>query len=76
MSFNLSKLFSKSSKQIKGRSLRVEGLEDRMLLAVTAGGEAAAAELLAPAETGEAEVPVPARDRVVGVENALHLVGD
>ncbi|MBR2694066.1 MAG: hypothetical protein IKE69_07605 [Thermoguttaceae bacterium] len=44
-------------KKIKNRSLRLESLEDRMLLAVTAGGEAAAAELVAPAETG-AEVVV------------------
>ena len=44
-------------KKIKNRSLRLESLEDRMLLAVTAGGEAAAAELVAPAETG-AEIVV------------------
>ncbi|MBR5414417.1 MAG: hypothetical protein IK105_00595, partial [Thermoguttaceae bacterium] len=44
-------------KKIKNRSLRLESLEDRMLLAVTAGGEAAAAELVAPAETG-AEVVI------------------
>ena len=39
-------------KKIRNRSLRLESLEDRMLLAVTAGGEAAATELAAPAETG------------------------
>ena len=44
-------------KKIRNRSLRLESLEDRMLLAVTAGGEAAATELVAPAETG-AEIVV------------------
>ena len=75
MSFNLSKLFSKRSKQVKGRSLRVEGLEDRMLLAVTAGGEAAAAELVAPAETGAAEVVVT-NFTVNGLRAAINQVDD
>ncbi len=45
-------------KKIRNRSLRLESLEDRMLLAVTAGGEdAAAAIYAAPAETG-AEIVV------------------
>ena len=45
-------------KKIRNRSLRLESLEDRMLLAVTAGGEDAAAEIYAaPAETG-AEIVV------------------
>ena len=39
-------------KKIKNRSLRLESLEDRMLLAVTAGSESVATELIAPAETG------------------------
>ncbi|MBQ3389121.1 MAG: hypothetical protein IJG60_07910 [Thermoguttaceae bacterium] len=39
-------------KRISNRSLRLESLEDRMLLAVTAGGEEAIAEYAAPAETG------------------------
>ena len=40
-------------KKIRNRSLRLESLEDRVLLAVTAGGEAAAAAIYAaPAETG------------------------
>ena len=75
MSFNLSKLFSKNSKQVKGRSLRVEGLEDRMLLAVTAGGEAGAAELVAPAETSAAEVVVT-NITYNGLRAALNQVDD
>ena len=43
--------------KLKNRSLRLESLEDRILLAVTAGGEIAAAEIVAPAETG-AEIVV------------------
>ncbi|MGI5832589.1 MAG: YDG domain-containing protein [Thermoguttaceae bacterium] len=39
-------------RKIRERSLRLESLEDRFLLAVVAGGETAAAELAAPAETG------------------------
>ena len=39
-------------KKIRERSLRLESLEDRMLLAVTAGCEEAAAAQFAPAETG------------------------
>ena len=44
-------------KKIRERSLRLESLEDRMLLAVTAGNESAAADLAAPAQTG-AEIVV------------------
>ena len=39
-------------KKIRERSLGLESLEDRMLLAVTAGDEGALAEYAAPAETG------------------------
>ena len=38
--------------KIRERSLRLESLEDRMLLAVTAGGGEAVSEYAAPAETG------------------------
>ena len=40
------------------RSLRMESLEDRMLLAVTAGGDEAAVALIAPAQPTEATVVV------------------
>ena len=44
-------------RKIRERSLRLESLEDRMLLAVTAGSESAAVDAAAPAQTG-AEIVV------------------
>ena len=43
---------------VSKRSLRMESLEDRMLLAVTAGGDEAAVALIAPAQPTEATVVV------------------
>ncbi|MBR5416263.1 MAG: hypothetical protein IK105_10050 [Thermoguttaceae bacterium] len=44
--------------RVAKRSLRMESLEDRMLLAVTAGGDEAAVALIAPAQPTEATVVV------------------
>ena len=45
-------------KKISKRSLRLESLEDRMLLAVTAGGDIAASALIAPAQPTEATIVI------------------
>ena len=49
---NIKEKRCKMKKKIRERSLRLESLEDRMLLAVTAGGGEAVSEYAAPAETG------------------------
>ena len=62
-------------KKIRERSLRLESLEDRMLLAVTAGcEEAAAAGYAAPAETG-AEIVVNALT-ITALRNAIRDAND
>ena len=61
-------------KKLRNRFLRLESLEDRMLLAVTAGGGAAAAELAAPAETG-AEIVVTELTQSA-LQSAIDRAGD
>ena len=46
-------------RKIRERSLRLESLEDRMLLAVTAGGEEAAAAIYAPMATEAVQLATP-----------------